>query len=277
MNLDGRIALVTGSSRGIGRALAVELARRGADVIITARSLTDPTPNMPGTLSETAAEIEALGRRAHPLAADLSRPDDIDRLVQQALAWEGRVDVLVNNAVFFGRAAYQSVDELELKNWNRQFAVNVTAPFLLAKAFVPGMRAAGGGVIANLTSAASWIGTYSVQGITYGPTKAALDRLTTLLARDLEPDNIAVFALNPSYTRTVMVEQTADQTGLDPSLAHPPEVPAKLMADLVEADIATSSGKIFTTVPGHRPFLIADVHESQPRGKEIELPGSADS
>src|SRR5262249_5949301 len=158
---------------------------------------------------ETAAAIQVLGWEVHIVAADLNDADSVQHLAEEALAWRGRVDVLVSNAAFMGRAAYHSLDELDLKNFQRQFAVNVTASFIRSTALVPAMRANGGGVIVNITSGAGIIGAYSTPGITYGATKAALNRLTTLLARDLAPDNIAVFALDPGYTRTVLVVQTA--------------------------------------------------------------------
>jgi NAD(P)-dependent dehydrogenase (short-subunit alcohol dehydrogenase family) len=271
MQLSGRVALVTGASRGVGQAIAIELARRGADVIVSARTVDQASPGMPGTLTETADAIRALGREAHIVPADLSNTDSVQQLAEDALAWRGQVDVLVSNAAFMGRAAYYSLDELDLKNFLRQFSVNVFASFVLSKALVPAMRAAGGGTIVNITSGAGIIGEYSTPGITYGATKAALNRLTTLLARDLAADSITVFALDPSYTRTVLVVQTAEQVGLDSSLAHPPEVPAKAVADLVEADPSLVTGRIFKAVEGKQPFLMADSHVPMPEGVEMDL------
>lgn len=277
LELDGRVALVTGASRGVGRAISLELARRGADVIVAARTATDPVPGMPGTLAETAAEVQALGRAALVVAADLTDTGAVEGLAERALDWRGRVDVLVNNAAFLGRAAYHGLDELSPKNFVRQFTVNVTAPFVLAKALVPAMRANGGGVIANVTSGAAIIAEYTVPGLAYGSTKAALDRMTTLLARDLAGDGIAVFALDPAYTRTVLVEQTAEQAGLDASEAHEPEVPARLLADLVEAPAAVSSGRVFTTVEGRGPIVMADGRDPLPEGVEIRADGGGGS
>ena len=271
MKLAGRIALVTGASRGVGQATALELARRGADLVLAARTLETPLPNQPGTLLETKAQVEELGREAHVVAADLNDPDQVQRLAEEALAWKGRVDVLVNDAAFMGRAAYYSLDELDLKNFQRQFNVNVTAPFLLAKGLVGSMRANGGGVIVNVTSGAGLIGHYTTPGITYGSTKAALNRLSTLLARDLAPDNIAVFAVDPGYTRTALVEQTAAQSGLDASRAHPASVPANVIADLIEADPSVTSGRVWKTVQGRPPLMTADSHAPMPEGVEVDL------
>jgi len=275
MKLEGTIALVTGASRGVGQATALELARRGADLILSARTVADATPGMPGTLAETAAAVEALGRAAHVIGADLNDTDSVEHLATQALDWRGRVDVLVNDAAFLGRAAYHDLDELELKNFERQFRVNVTAPFLLSKRLVPAMRSTGGGVIVNVTSGAGIIGAYTTPGITYGATKAALNRLTTLLARDLAPDGIAVFAVDPGYTRTVLVEQTAEQAGQDLSTAHPTDVPAGVIADLIEADATVSSGRIFRAVEGKGPVLMADSHLPMPDGVELDLSATA--
>ena len=271
MELDGRIALVTGASRGVGRAIALELAQRGADLVLSARTDSEPVPDMPGTLAETAAAVRDLGRAAHVVPADLSDPGSVEAMAVGALAWRGRVDVLVSNAAFMGRAAYHSLDEMDLKNFVRQLTVNLTASFVLSKALVPAMRANGGGVIVTITSGAGTIGSYDTPGIAYGTTKAALNRLTTLLARDLEDDDITVFGLDPGYTRTTLVERTAAQVGLDATTAHPPEVPARAVADLVEADPDRTWCRIFRAVEGAPPVLLADGRAPMPEGVEFDL------
>jgi NAD(P)-dependent dehydrogenase (short-subunit alcohol dehydrogenase family) len=268
MELDGKVALVTGASRGVGQATAIELARRGADVVLAARTVSDPIPGMPGTLAETADAVRAVGREALTVPADLNDMEAVEHLAEAALDWKHHVDVIVNNAAFLGRAAYHNLDELSFKNFERQFRVNVFAPFLLTKLLAPAMRA-NGGVIVNVTSGAGLVGEYTVPGITYGPTKAALNRLSTLLARDLGPDGIAVFAIDPGFTLTALVEQTSEQAGTDVSTAHSPEVPATAIADLIEADTAESTGRIFKAVAGHRPYLVLDSRWPMPTGEEV--------
>ena len=156
MEIKEKVALVTGASRGVGKAIAIELARRGAHLILAARSVGQAPDGVQGTLAETAAEIAGLGREVQTVGTDLSDTDSLEHLSREALAWRGRVDILVNNAAFLGRAAYYSLDETDLKNWTRQLAVNLTAPMLLSKRLVPAMRSAGGGVIVNVTSGAAW-------------------------------------------------------------------------------------------------------------------------
>jgi NAD(P)-dependent dehydrogenase (short-subunit alcohol dehydrogenase family) len=271
LELAGRIALVTGASRGVGCAIALELARRGADLILAARSVDSAPRGMQGTLVETAAEVRRQGREAHTIGVDLSDTEALAGFAAQALGWRGRVDVLVNNAAFLSGAAFHSLDEMEAKNWTRQLAVNLTAPMLLAKYLVPSMRDHGGGAIVNVTSEAALIGEYSYPGIAYGPTKAALNRLTALLARDLRPDDIAVFAVDPGYTRTALSAGVAGSVGLDVSDAHDPSVPAEVVADLIEVDIDVSTGRVFRAVEGRSPFLIADASAPVTQGVEFEL------
>ena len=141
--------LVTGASRGIGAALAVELAAQGADVAITARTL-DAHPTLPGSLNETAPAIEAHGRRAVPIVADLTDPEDRARIVPEAEAGlDGPLDVLVNNAA---AAIYQPLADYPLKRRRLIFEANVHAPLDLAQAVLPGMIDRGEGWILNLSS-----------------------------------------------------------------------------------------------------------------------------
>ena len=227
--LAGRVALVTGASRGIGKAIAAELARAGADLVVAARTL-DEESWLPGTLRETAAAVEALGRRALPVQVDLSDAEQVGRLAEAALDAFGRVDVLVNNAAFFGRAAYHSLDELTPRSWKLQFAVNLHAPFLLCKALAPAMVERGDGRIVNLTSASGRPVESPVPGFAYGATKGALDVFTIGLNRDLRPSGASALLLDPGYTRTEIAERAEGASNTDISEAHSVDVPARAAA-----------------------------------------------
>lgn len=198
----GRRVLVTGASRGIGAALAVELARQGADVAISARTL-EAHPTLPGSLTETAAAIEGAGRRAAVVLSDLTDAEDRLRVVPEAESGlGGPLDILVNNAA---AAIYQPLGDFPLKRRRLIFEVNVHAPLDLAQAVVPGMVERGEGWIVNLSSgsadsrsgppyAANALG--STLGI-YGASKAALNRLTNALAEELWGTGVRVNTVEP--------------------------------------------------------------------------------
>ena len=230
--LRGKVALVTGSSRGIGKAIVMELAKEGADIVVAARTV-EKKDWIPGTIGDTVDEVKALGRRALAVQADLVNRADIDNLAKTALDAFGRVDILVNNAAFFGKAAYHTAWEMSVKSWDLQIALNLTAPFLLCHALAPRMKEQGGGIIVNVSSGSAIPGPDSPPGIAYGTSKAALNRLTFSLARDYRPANIAVVALDPGFTRTEITEIGAAAAGRDASNAHPVEVPAKAAWHLI--------------------------------------------
>jgi NAD(P)-dependent dehydrogenase (short-subunit alcohol dehydrogenase family) len=265
VNLEGRVALVTGASRGIGSRTAVELASKGAAVVIAARTL-EPGARTAGSLTETAQVIRAAGADVLTVACDLNQSHLVADLAAAALAWKGRVDVLVNNAAFLGRATFHSLDELTLQNWQRQLNVNVTAPLMLSKALAPGMRTAGAGVIVNVTSNAAEMYEGIVPGVPYGATKAALNRLTLAMARDLRPHGVSVFAVDPGHVRTEVSAKAAQHPGwhIDIDEAHPPAVAAAAIADLVGRDCSEVSGRIWGAVASGRPVLLHDGRGAPP-------------
>jgi NAD(P)-dependent dehydrogenase (short-subunit alcohol dehydrogenase family) len=190
----GRRAIVTGASRGIGAAVATRLAAEGADVAIVARTKASHD-HLAGSLADTAERIEALGRRAAVVVADMTDADDRARVVPEAeQVLGGPIDVLVNNAA---AAMYGPVATMPLKRRRILMEANAIAPLDLAQAVVPGMTERGAGWIVNLTSATARLGGANPTMALYGASKAALNRITDGLATELAESGIRVNAVEP--------------------------------------------------------------------------------
>ena len=152
-SLAGKVAIVTGSSRGIGKRAALALARRGARLVVTARTVEASGSELPGTIGETVKEIGAAGGEAVAVAADLSNEEDLEHIVGTAIDRFGGVDILVNNAaVTVGYNWSTPLLEMPRADWLHHFAVNLHAPFTLVQRCVPSMEARGGGRIINVTT-----------------------------------------------------------------------------------------------------------------------------
>lgn len=198
--LAGRVALVTGASRGIGEAIARRFALEGAAVGVTARTLEEGDHRFPGSINGTVAAIEQSGGAAVAVAADLSRAEDRERVVATVTEQLGPIDVLVNNAAI---TYFAPVADFDLHRWQLMFDVQVLAPFQLAQLVLPEMRAAGSGWILNISSPAAIDPEgppyrQGPGGTVYGMCKAALERFSTGLASEVFEANVAVNALSPT-------------------------------------------------------------------------------
>lgn len=191
--LTNKIALVTGASRGIGRAIAIGLAQAGADVAVNCRSRQNEA-------EETCAEIQKLGRRAVVAQADVSLAADVARLVATVEAELGPVAVLVNNA---GITRPQPITEITEADWDEILAVNLKSVFLVTQAVLPKMRAARWGRIINLSSVAAQTG--GVVGPHYAASKAGIIGLTHSFGNLLAGEGITVNAIAPALIETEMV------------------------------------------------------------------------
>ena len=191
--LSGRTALVTGGGRGIGKAIALALADAGCDVAVNYVS-------READARATADGIQATGRRALVVKADVSRSQDVAALVAAVEAGLGPVEVLVNNA---GRVAFETIDQMSEASWNEIIQVNLSSVFLMTQAVVPGMRSRKWGRIINLTSVAAQAG--SVMAVHYAAAKAGVIGATTSYARMLAKDGITVNAISPALIATEMV------------------------------------------------------------------------
>jgi NAD(P)-dependent dehydrogenase (short-subunit alcohol dehydrogenase family) len=188
--LDGKVALITGGSRGIGRSIAEEFARRGARVVITARKAEE--------LEETAKAIREEGGDATAIAAHAARDEAIDTLVDQVLGQHGRIDILVNNAAT--NVAFAQLSDLETAAWDKTIETNLRGPFLLSKVVVNRWMKANGGNIINLCSIAGFRGDANMGA--YSVSKAALVMLTKVQARELGVYGIRVNGIAPAVIKT---------------------------------------------------------------------------
>ena len=235
MRMEGKKTIVTGASRGLGRAIALAFAREGADVLVNCS-------NREEQAKEVAAAIEGCGRRAVVHRADVSDPTQVQAMVGAALAAFGRVDVLVNNA---GITMPKGPLETSEADWERVLAVNLKSVFLCSRAVVEGMMTQGGGRIINIASTAGQTGTLS--GPAYCASKAGVIGLTKSLARSFAAHNVLVNALSPALIDTeILYWRTPEQwkTTLE-------SIPLKRLGspnDLAEAAVflASSGGNFIT-------------------------------
>jgi 3-oxoacyl-[acyl-carrier protein] reductase len=221
--LEGKAALVTGASSGLGRATAIALARAGADVALAARSQVE--------LESAKEEVSKLGRRALTLPVDLASETETAEAVGRTVEALGRIDVLVNAA---GTDAPGTVEELDVEGWDRTLAVNLRAPFLLSRAAFPHMREAGGGIIVNISSVAGKKGWANASA--YCASKFGLTGFTEALADEGKGYGIRAIVLYPGAMATNWGtfspegRQEGEPSGGPPTRALPPERVADLIA-----------------------------------------------
>jgi NAD(P)-dependent dehydrogenase (short-subunit alcohol dehydrogenase family) len=241
--LAGKTALVTGAARGVGKAMAIELGRLGATVVVSARTVETTVGALAGTIGATVAAIEATGSTGHPVQADLLDPASTAHLIDDVLDRFGGIDILVNNAADTGDRVFQGFWDTNSDSWRQQFELNVFAMYRLMQAFAPGMRERGHGFIVNIGSARDipeGLGaTDSIGGLTIGAaypaSKVAVYAMTTLLASELAAANIVALTLTPGAARTERFEDHASRLGFDPKLGIPPELAAQALSHILLA------------------------------------------
>ena len=193
--LDGKVAIVTGGSRGIGRAIALGLAEAGADIVLTSRKLPD--------LEAVAGEIESLGRKAHVVAANIRHIEEHDNVVEQAVDTFGHVDILVNNAGT--NVLYSSLFDMEEKAWDITMGLNLKSVFFLSQKVAARMRDQGsGGSIVNISSDSGYRPYMGMSA--YSISKCAVQHLTAVFAQELGHLGIRCNCIAPSVTRTRLSE-----------------------------------------------------------------------
>lgn len=275
--LDGKIAVVTGASRGIGAEIARLFAAEGARVVCAARTLKEGDHQFEGSLEKTVAEITAAGGQAHAVAANISEPDECERLMQAARDVYGPVDVLVNNAAL---TYYVPIKDYAVNRWIRSWAVNVHAPFILSKLALDDMIPRKRGAIVNISSGSAigpGRGPYpdpavgARGGTCYGAEKAALERFTQGLASEVYPYGISVTAVSPS--QVVPTPGTVHHKlvkGMDDPRGEPPSLLAQATLLLATEPYEKISGRVTYSQQILKEYgWITDA-----RGRGVDTPGS---
>jgi citronellol/citronellal dehydrogenase len=246
--LEGKVAVVTGASRGIGEHIAMRLAGEGATVAVAARTQQQSDERLPGTIHDTVAGIEAAGGRALAVPTDLSKPEEREQLVATVREQLGPIDILVNNAAV---TFYAPLEDFVDKRFRLMFEVQVTAPWHLSQLVLPDMKGKGAGWILNISSAAGRHPQgppyrFSGRGGTvYGMCKAALERMSTGLAAELNGEGICVNALSPQggvVTPGIMLHGLIPKERVE--LAEPMELIVESALELCSGDPSELTGRI---------------------------------
>ncbi len=246
--LDGKCVIVTGASRGIGKAISTLFASEGAKVVCAARTLEEGGHAFGGSINETVSEIRKAGGTAVAVQTDVSSENSCENLVNTARKEFGPVDVLVNNAAL---NYYIPIKEYPVHRWVRAFSVNVHGPFMLAQKVLPDMIERGKGAIVNVASGAA-IGpgrgpykTFGTGGTMYGASKAAIERFTQGLAQEVYPYGISVTCVSPS--KVVPTPGTVYHklvTGYDDPRGEPPTMMARAILLLSTEPLDKVTGRV---------------------------------
>ena len=276
--LDGKVAVVTGASRGIGEEIARLFAAEGARVVCTARTLREGDHRLDGSLETTVASIRAAGGEAMPVAANLALPEECRRVVEETHAAYGPIDVLVNNAAL---AYFQPIAAYPLNRWMRTWEVNVHAAFVLSQLALEDMAPRGSGSIVTISSAAAvgpGRGPYTAapefhNSTAYGAQKAALERFTQGLAQEVFQDGVSVTCVAPS--QVVPTPGTVYHglvTGRDDPRGEPPELMAQAVLLLATEPPESVTGRVVYSQQLLREYgLIA---EARGTGVDPSRPGT---
>ncbi len=236
MDLSGKTAIVTGGSRGIGKAISLALAQAGANIVIAARSEEEP-PSLPGTIYKTAEEIKVLGGKALPVRCDVTASGEVENMVEKAVSTYGAIDILVNNAGVLHGATFL---ETEISDFDNIWRVNVRGVFLCTRAVLPIMMQRKRGSIISISS--NLVGTTFPGNNAYAASKAALDQMMIKLAEEVAEYNIAINLLRPGHIGSEGMLARAPAALLD-SLS-PPSVVGPAAVWLAAQDATSYTGKI---------------------------------
>jgi len=264
-SLTGKVAVVTGASRGIGKGIAIALGEQGATVYVTGRTVTPGTFPLPGTVGETAAEIDRRGGRGIAVQVDHGNDDQVAALFEQVAREQGRLDLLVNNAFALPEDLIEpgSFWEKPLSNWEMidvGVRSNFVAAWHAAKIMVPQKS----GLIIAISG---YVGVTYTYGVVFGTCKSAVDRMARDMAVELQPHNIASISLWQGLTFTERANRNLERnpamkerTVTNPLIGCSPEFPGRVIAALVaDPEIMKRSGGTFITAEVAQDYGVTDV------------------
>jgi len=243
METKGKVAVVTGASRGMGKQMALRLAKHGVNLVLAARTVEKGQSEFPGSLQETEQQIRALGVECTPVKCDLTVRKDVENLCDVALKKYGRVDILINNARYVGPGHYDPFLQLDIDTWEKNVNTNLMAPIIASRMCIPSMIQHKTGFIICTTSSAAYakFGLPGKGGMAmhYPITKLALNRFVQLLGQEMEEYKIPVIALDPGGVLTERIDQEvkaksgAFGAGFDPAVFKSMDIPASTAEYLV--------------------------------------------
>lgn len=269
--LMGKVALVTGASRGVGRGIAQGLGEAGATVYVTGRTTEEgkAAVALPGTIQETADEVTRLGGKGVAVRCDHTRDEDVERLFEQIVNEQGRLDILVNN-VWGGYELFNDGTEFwkekgfwtaPLSRWDKSFHAGVRAHYTASVLAAPIMIAQGSGLIVNVSYFAAQ---RDDKGVIYGVAKAADDRMVACMAHELREHRVAVVSLYPGLVRTEGVMKAAEF--FDLSNSESPQFEGRAVAALAaDANILNKTGQVLVAASVALEYGYCDIDGKQPR------------
>ncbi len=269
-DLAGRVAVVTGASRGIGKGCALELGARGATVYVTARSVSEADHPLPGTVGATAAEVTAIGGTGVAVACDHRDDEAVDALFRRVADDHGRLDVLVNNAFLIPPELTSRLPfwKVPISNWDDMVDVGTRSAYVASVHAARSMVEAGRGVIVNVSSSGAEEYAWHVA---YGVGKCALDRLTADTAHELRPFGVAVVSVWPGFVRTERIDGAvaagALPAGLDISGAESPRFTGRAVAALAaDPDVMRWTGRAVSANTLAQEYGFRDLDGRLPAG-----------
>jgi dehydrogenase/reductase SDR family protein 1 len=271
--LDGRVAVVTGASRGIGKGCALELGAAGATVYVTGRTLEEGAAPLPGTIGATAEEIDALGGRGIAVRCDHRKDDEVEALFRRVEEEHGRLDVLVNNAFLIPKELTSGLPfwETPISNWDDMIDVGTRSAYVASRFAARIMVPAKSGLIANVSS--SGAAEYAWH-VAYGVGKAALDRVTADTAHELRDHGVTVVSLWPGLVMTERIQRVSQvMSALDTSGAESQRFTGRAIAALAaDPKVQAKTGRALTSRHLADEYGFTDVDGSLPKGPMRDRP-----